>query len=89
MKIFGEWQVQDAKNKLSELLTRAERDGPQRITRHGEPVAVVVSESDFVRLSKRDAESETFVSFLLSAPLAGIELESRRPDDTPREGFKS
>lgn len=84
-EVTGEWQVQEAKNKLSELLSRVERDGPQRITRHGERVAIVISESDFARLSKTDSESDALVSFLLSAPFAGVELESRRADDEPRD----
>ncbi len=84
-EVMGEWQVQEAKNRLSELLSRVERDGPQRITRHGEPIAIVVSEADFARLSKADSESDALVSFLLSAPFAGVKLESRRADDEPRE----
>ena len=37
------WQLQEAKNKLSELIDRASEDGPQLITRRGKPVAYVVS----------------------------------------------
>lgn len=36
------WQLQEAKNRLSEVIHAAERHGPQTITRHGEPVALVV-----------------------------------------------
>ena len=32
------WQVQEAKQRLSEVLRRAQADGPQIITRHGEEV---------------------------------------------------
>ncbi len=35
------WQVQEAKQRFSEVLRAVERDGPQTITRHGEEVAVV------------------------------------------------
>jgi prevent-host-death family protein len=31
----GIWQLQDAKNKLSEVIERALRQGPQLITRRG------------------------------------------------------
>lgn len=85
MRVQGEWQVQEAKNRLSELLMRVERDGPQRITRRGEHVAVVLSETDFERLSGADAESDGLVSFLLSAPLRGLDLPDRRGDDRPRD----
>jgi len=37
------WQMQEAKAKLSELVKRAEADGPQDITLHGRSVAVVLS----------------------------------------------
>lgn len=30
------WQIQDAKNKLSEVIARALKEGPQLITKHGE-----------------------------------------------------
>ena len=37
------WQMQEAKAKLSEVIKDAEREGPQEITLHGKPVAVVLS----------------------------------------------
>lgn len=85
MRVKGEWQVQEAKNRLSELLTRVERDGPQRITRRGERVAIVLSETDFERLSSTDTESDGLVTFLLSAPLRGLALPDRRHDDRDRD----
>jgi antitoxin Phd len=36
------WQLQEAKQRFSELVRRAEREGPQVVTRHGEEVVVVV-----------------------------------------------
>jgi len=36
------WQVQEAKQRLSELLREVERGEPQVISRHGRDVAVVV-----------------------------------------------
>jgi len=43
-----DWQLADAKNKLSEEVTRALTEGPQRIRRRGE-VVVVLSEADYER----------------------------------------
>ena len=37
------WQLQEAKNKLSEVVDEAIREGPQVITGRGEEVAVVIS----------------------------------------------
>lgn len=36
------WQLQEAKNRLSEVINTAQKRGPQTITRHGEPVATVI-----------------------------------------------
>jgi len=36
------WQVQEAKQRFSELLRRAQVDGPQVVTKHGREVAYVV-----------------------------------------------
>ena len=40
------WQIQTAKARFSELVKQAAEDGPQEITQHGKPVAVVVSVAD-------------------------------------------
>ncbi len=36
------WQVQEAKQRFSELLRKAHAEGPQAVTRHGEEVAFVI-----------------------------------------------
>jgi prevent-host-death family protein len=36
------WQLQEAKNHLSEVVRNAINEGPQNITLHGKPAAVVV-----------------------------------------------
>ncbi len=37
------WQVQEAKQRFSELVRRTLEEGPQVVTRHGEEVVVVVA----------------------------------------------
>ena len=44
------WQVQEAKQRFSELLRAARSDGPQIVTRHGEEIAVLIDIADFHRL---------------------------------------
>ena len=75
------WALQDAKNRLSELVDRAVREGPQAITRRGEEVAVVVSSEQFRKLASPSAD---LASFLRSSPLAGVDLDLRREDDYGR-----
>ena len=48
--MYARWQMQEAKQKLSQLVRAAESEGPQVITRQGEDAVVVVSLADFARL---------------------------------------
>jgi antitoxin Phd len=74
------WQVAEAKNKLSDVITRALTDGPQRIRRRGQ-VVVVLSEADYQRLT---GERETLTSYLLRAPDLS-ELDLTRDDTLMRD----
>lgn len=76
------WPLQDAKNKLSEVVERAIAEGPQTITRRGREAAVVVSVRDFGRLTR---PKESLVSFLRNSPLAGVDLDLGRTDDYGRK----
>ena len=71
------WQVQEAKNRFSEVIRRAIEEGPQSVTRHGREVVVVVDAAEYRRLT----HPTDFKEFLRSAPLEDVDLErSRRPD---------
>ena len=75
------WQLQEAKQRFSELVRRALAEGPQVVTRHGEKVVVVVSAEEFERLSE---DKPDFKEFLLAGPdLSALDLE--RAADLPRE----
>ena len=76
------WQLQEAKNKLSELVNEAEKQGPQIITRHGEQVAVVLSYEDYSRLVKPKTD---LLEFFQSSPLARIELDLERDHSLDRD----
>jgi prevent-host-death family protein len=58
-------QLRDAKAKLSEVVDAAQRGEPTTITRHGKPVAVVVSIDDADRLFP---DRRTFLDMLLEMP---------------------
>ena len=73
------WQMQDAKARLSEVLRRAERDGPQNITLHGRSVAVMLSRESFDRLIGTD---ESLVDFMRRSPLYGDEELALERDDS-------
>ena len=57
------WQVQEAKQRFSELLRRAQADGPQVVTRHGEEIAVVISIEEFHRIANRKARRARYRDF--------------------------
>jgi prevent-host-death family protein len=46
------WQIQDAKQRFSEMIRAVTSEGPQVITRHGEDVAVVVDIGEYRRLTR-------------------------------------
>lgn len=60
------WQIQEAKTHLSELVRDAERAGPQAITWHGREVAVVLSRSEYERLT---GAGQSLVEFMQRSPL--------------------
>lgn len=77
------WQLQEAKARLSELVKRAASQGPQEITLHGRPVAVVLSREDFERLT---GNARSLVDFMRESLLHGLdELEFPRDRSPARE----
>jgi prevent-host-death family protein len=77
------WTVAEAKARFSELLTTAQRSGPQTITRNGRTAAVVVSPEEWERKVHR---SGSLAEFFARSPLRDADLDlSRQNDDGPRE----
>ena len=70
-----DWQLADAKNKFSELVSRTLTEGPQRVTRRNEAV-VMVAEAEYERLT---GKRPGFVEFLLNGPdLSDLDLSRDR-----------
>lgn len=66
------WQLADAKNRFSELVTRALTVGPQRVRRR-DGVVVVLSEAEYQRLT---GERESLKDMILRGPdLSGLDLK--------------
>jgi antitoxin Phd len=66
-----DWQLAEAKNKLSEVVTRALDEGPQRIRRRDQ-VVILLSEQEYKRLT---GQRKTFKDHLLSVPdLSDLDL---------------
>ena len=75
------WQLQEAKNRLSELVRKAREEGPQVITVHGSDAAVVMSAEQYAKLARRKG---TLVEFFRKSPLVGEELDLTRSRDRGR-----
>lgn len=66
-----DWPLQDAKNRFSEVVQRARREGPQTVTLRGERAAVVLSAAEYDALT---AHRPSLVDDLLSGPVWDDEL---------------
>jgi antitoxin Phd len=75
------WQLQEAKQRFSQLVQKAINEGPQVVSRHGEEVVVVLSKAEYDRLR---TPAPDFREFLLSFP-KGDELDIRRSEDKGRK----
>jgi len=68
------WSVQDAKNRLSEVVEAARRK-PQTVTKHGKPAVVVVAADEYERLRNlHRAQAPSFAELLLAIPQDGDEF---------------
>ena len=66
-----DWPLQDAKNRFSEVVQRARREGPQTVTLRGERAAVILSAADYDALVR---DRPSLVDDLLSGPVWDREL---------------
>lgn len=79
------WQMADAKAQLGELVRCANESGPQEITIHNRPAAVVMSFTDYQRHFGAATGQVSLLDFLRASPLCGTELELERDRSLPRE----
>ena len=79
------WQLQQAKNRFSEVVERALKEGPQTVTKHGRDAVVIVAADEFQRTTTAGRKpSQSLAEFLLHSPLRGSKLRTRRRRDTGR-----
>jgi antitoxin Phd len=77
-------QLREAKTTLSAVVEAAENGKPTTITKHGRPVAVVISHAEWTKLKTR---VPSFADLLLAIPpLDPDDLPKRRPARTTRKG---
>ena len=76
------WQLQEAKNKLSEVVDEAVTHGPQVITRRGIEIAIVLSFTEYRKIMSSQKKLSTFFH---ESPLAGLDLELNRDTSDVRD----
>lgn len=76
------WQLQEAKNKFSNLVDKAHSDGPQVVTKHGKESVVIIAVEDYRKLNKPKSD---LVSFFQQSPLSGVDLNLARDKSPARD----
>ena len=78
------WSLQDAKNRFSAVVDAAARGEPQKVTRRGKWVSVVLSAAEYERLKRLDqANAPSLGQLLLEMPQDDCAFE--RLSATPRD----
>lgn len=76
------WQLQDAKNRFSNLVDKANNIGPQIVTKHGKEAVVVLSISEYKKLVKPKIN---IIKFFQKSPLSDFDIDFKRGKELPRE----
>jgi antitoxin Phd len=76
------WQLQEAKNRFSEVVNKALSEGPQTVTRHGEAIVVILSKAEYNQLKKSQT---SLVEFFRQSSLVGVELHLERDPSLARD----
>ena len=80
--IENHWQLQDAKNKFSNVVEKAQRNGPQIVTKHGKDAVVILSIKEYKKLIK---PKTNLVKFFQDSPLSEEDLDFNRSKEIPRD----
>ena len=78
------WQAQVAKAKLSHLLDLAESQSDQTITRHGKPVAVLISIEKYEKLTGATGRPGLLEALLACPPGPELKIQRDRSDRVPK-----
>jgi prevent-host-death family protein len=76
------WQLQEAKNRFSEVVRKATEEGPQTVTKFGKDSVVVLSAEDYRKLEQ---PKTSLVDFFQKSPLSKSELDLNRDKSLSRK----
>lgn len=72
------WKLEDAKARFSEVVRRARNEGPQRVTVRGRDAVVIIAAEELDRLLPRPSEPISFLAFMESLSVDGLDLTRER-----------
>jgi prevent-host-death family protein len=75
------WQLQEAKNKFSKLVEKAQSEGPQFVTKHGKESVVVLSMEEYQNIVTPKCN---LFQFIQSSPLSETSIIIERDKSTAR-----
>jgi prevent-host-death family protein len=77
-------QLQEAKNKFSRLVEKAQKNGPQIVTKHGREAVVVLSFEEYQKMVSPQCD---LIEFFDKSPLkgVGIDFSTLRSKEMPRK----
>ena len=76
------WQLQEAKNRFSEVVRKASEEGPQTVTKHGKDSVVVLSAEDYRKLEQ---PKTSLIEFFQNSPFSKIEIDLKRDKSPSRQ----
>ena len=76
------WQLQEAKNRFSEVVALAIREGAQTVPKHGKPAVVILSVEDYESSVK---PKKSLFSALRECPADLTDIIAKRIQDKARK----
>ena len=76
------WQLQEAKNRFSEVVELAMKSGAQTVTKHGKPTVMIVSVEEYERSMK---PKKSLIAAIRECPADLTGWMGPRPTDKARD----
>lgn len=80
--MIDSWQLQDAKNRFSEVVKKALANGPQIVTKRGVETVVVLSIKEYRKLKQPESN---LLDFFKQSPLRDVDIDLARSKEPARE----
>ncbi len=76
------WQIQEAKQRFSEVVRAAEGGSPQIVTKHGQEIVVIIDIDQYRRLH---GAPQSLMRYLQTGPQVDADLPVERSTEPARE----